>query len=98
MHESDFGQISAKVGISSEDSGSTVLKKAMKRYCHNLHVHFQNLSETLEAAHFSLQGMVDLLPVDASYNIFHEAGKTNFTYDVFTMNNIGNVLNLAAAT
>lgn len=77
-------QRSAKVDIFSASCSPSFLKKNMTKYWHILDIRFQDLSGTLETVVVSPQGILSFLFAHPPYNMRHEAGSSDASYEMFT--------------
>lgn len=98
MQNSNSGQSLAKKGIYSAKIDTTILKKAMTEYCQYLDVRFQNLLQTLQDLGVPLQRRGDSFFADALYHSRHETGRFVSSCDVFTKQDISDMLDIAEAT
>lgn len=96
--DSGSGQPAAKVVISSADADTTIVKDTMTEYCHIQNVRFQDLMETLEPDGVSLQRKVHLIFGDPPHSIRYEAEKPDFSYDLFSKQDIGDMVDLEDIT
>lgn len=79
---------------SSVSADTTILQEALKTYCNIYDVRFQDLPETMELSGISLFERVEFVLTDPPYNIRRERGRSNSDYDVFTLQDMNELVGL----